>query len=89
MTRRELLTRMSSHELTEWRVYEAVEPFPAARMEAYMAQLAALIANAHRDTKARSTPYALEEFLLFRDPAPEPTPEQAATKIAAVLGGLG
>lgn len=89
MTRREVLTRMSSRELTEWQAYEAVELFPAARMEAYMAQLAALIANAHRDAKARPTPYRIEEFLLFREPEPEPTPEQTAAKIAAVLGGLG
>lgn len=87
MTRHELLARTSSRELTEWMAYEAVEPFPAQRLELYLAQVAMLIANANRDPKKRPEPFALTDFLLFREER-EPTPEEAAEKIARTLEGM-
>lgn len=80
-----MLNRMSSHELTEWMAYEAIEPFPAERNDQDIAMLAALTANANRDTKKRSQPFELVDFLLFKQ-AKEESAEDKATRFAAMFG---
>lgn len=83
MTRRELLARMPSHELTEWQAYERVEPFGEARADLRMAILAALIANTNRDPKARREPFTPADFMPFLERDRE---ADLADKIARVLG---
>lgn len=87
MPRDELLSRTSSRELTEWMAYEAVEPFPAQRLEAHLAQVAMLIANTNRDATKHPQPFTLADFLLFTERR-EPTPDEIAERNARLLEGL-
>lgn len=80
-----MLTRISSQELTEWMAYESLEPFPAERNDQDIAMLAALTANANRDTKKRSKPYELVDFLLFRE-SPEESAEDKTARFAEMFG---
>lgn len=85
MPRAELLSRMSSRELTEWMIYETLEPFPAERIDQETAMLAALTANANRDEKKRATPFQIVDFLLFKK-AKEESTEDKADRFAAMFG---
>lgn len=85
MPRAELLSRMSSRELTEWMIYESIEPFPAERNDQEFAMLAALTANANRDEKKRSKPFELVDFLLFKKAKEESTEDKTA-RFAAMFG---
>ena len=85
MPRAEMLSRMSSHELTEWMAYEALEPFPAERNDQDIAMLTALIANTNRDPKKRSKPFELVDFLLFKE-AREEDADAKAARFAAMFG---
>jgi hypothetical protein len=76
---------MSSHELTEWMAYEAIEPFAAERNDQDIAMLAALTANANRDPKKRSQPFELVDFLLFKEKREESADDKAA-RFAAMFG---
>lgn len=49
MTVDELLDRTSSQELSEWRAYCSIEPLPNERQEMLLANIAAVLVNAHRD----------------------------------------
>jgi hypothetical protein len=49
MTVDELLDRTSSQELSEWRAYHSIEPFPSEREEMLLANIAAILTNVHRD----------------------------------------
>ncbi len=80
-----MLTRMSSQELTEWLVYESIEPFAAERNDLDVAMLATLTANANRDPKKRSEPFKIVDFLLFKE-AKEESAEEKAARFAAMFG---
>lgn len=80
-----MLSRMSSHELTEWMAYEAIEPFAAERNDQDIAMLAALTANANRDPKKRAAPFELVDFLLFKEKREESAEDKAA-RFAAMFG---
>lgn len=83
----ELLSRISARELTEWRAFFSIEPPPDQRLEVYMAQLTAVLAEIHRDRKARKDPFSIADFHLFQDVATaEPDTETKAKKFAAMLG---
>jgi len=87
----ELLSRISARELTEWRAYFSLEPPPDQRLEVYMAQLTAVLAEIHRDRKARTQAFTVRDFMLYQD-AEEPVeldPEAAMAAFVGMLGGSG
>jgi Protein of unknown function (DUF4035) len=79
----ELLDSISGPELLQWSEYYAVEPFGEMRDDFRSAQVCAILANSNRDRKARPEPFALTDFLLFRQADPEPEtasdPDEGAT----------
>lgn len=63
MTVEELLSRISSHELTEWMAFASLEPFGEERADYRMAIMLAKLLEPHRDTKKHRKPFTPEEFL--------------------------
>lgn len=61
----ELEATLSASEWLDWLRYFAVEPYGAPALDVIQAQLRSLIANIHRNDKARSEPFEPREFLLF------------------------
>lgn len=59
-----MLRGMSWRQFREWQAYAELEPFDEARGDIRVALLACLLANIHRDSKKRSVPYELTDFLL-------------------------
>lgn len=84
MTRHELLTRMSSQELSDWMVYERVEPFGQER--AAMALLTALTANIYRDPRRKPTAYTPDDFLFASDADEIPVEQRVAAAFGAPTG---
>jgi hypothetical protein len=74
-TVRELVERMTLHELAEWKAYDMIEPFGEGRLNLSLGNFAALTANINRDPK-RGEPFALEDFVPFHQKAPLPPPRQ-------------
>lgn len=83
-----MLDSVSSRELTEWQAYAQLEPFGEERADYRAATIAMLIANANRDSKKRSKPYTIDDFMLFRDAIETPGLSDAdvAEKVAAAMG---
>ena len=70
----ELEATLSASEWLDWLRFFALEPYGAPAMDVVQAQLRSLIANVHRNDKARSDPFEPREFLLFSEPEkPEPS----------------
>lgn len=63
MTVAELLSRISSRELTEWMALDAIEPVGDRRLDVLAAIQMALIANINRDRKKRKNPYSAADFM--------------------------
>ena len=59
----ELLSEISSRELSEWMAYERLEPFGEKRADLRSAIVASTVANTARDEKKRRRPYTPEEFM--------------------------
>lgn len=77
----EAQARISSAEFAEWVAFAQLEPFGSSREDARAGVVAALIANANRDTEKRSTPFEPADFFstLGEGAAPaqqEQTPEE-------------
>lgn len=77
MTRRELLARMDSEEITEWMAYYRLEPFGEYRADIRNAMLCQLIAQVNSTGKR----FKLAQFMpvFFRKPQ---TDEEAKAKLA-------
>lgn len=86
MTVEEMLTRMSSRELTEWMAYAQLEPFGEARGDLRAGIVASTIANANRDAKKQPHPYTPHQFMPLVE-EPEPDAEMVASKALAAFGG--
>jgi hypothetical protein len=73
MTVDELLSRISSRELTEWRSFSSKEPIGDARSDFQTALLAALIANGSRDPSKKPEPFSPLDFVVdfWREPEDE------------------
>lgn len=66
-TQGELLDRLTSEELTEWMVYDAMEPIGQHRLDYGFGILSALVANVNR--KKGGKPFRPIDFMPFlRDP---------------------
>ena len=78
MTVRELLSRIDSHELSEWIAYQGIEPFGEERADLRSGIIAAVTANAWRGKgdKAMSP----QDFMPFYEkPEPVRSPEREQT----------
>lgn len=71
----ELLSRISSHELTEWMAYDTIEPFGHAIDQRMAAQIVAAIYNVNRDPKKGKLLDA-DDFMLKRVEKEEMTDAQ-------------
>jgi hypothetical protein len=65
MTVDELLSRMSSEELTEWMAYDRLEPIGFYRLDMVGGILASMLANQNR--KRGSQAYKPQDFMPFLD----------------------
>lgn len=85
---KELLDRIGSRELSEWMVYEQMEPFGDTLIDMHAAQIAYLLAETNRDTKKRKDPFKPDEFSLrFREPKTQRQDARASLiKLASALG---
>lgn len=91
---------MPSSEYETWREFYEIEPWGLAVQDSLTAGLAALLANVHRDVKARPKPFQIKEFRLFAEPEPEQlgvvftpegllaTPEQHSEMVLALFAGM-
>jgi hypothetical protein len=75
----EMLSNVSSREISEWQAFEAENGPIWLRPDWGPALVASTVANIYRDTKRRPDPYELKEFLAGGVPDFEQTPEQMAT----------
>jgi len=81
MTVAELGRRMSSEEVSEWRAYEAIEPFGERRADYRTASLCLVVALASGAKNVE-----LEDFLLSRDDAEVTNAEPDIIGLAHALG---
>jgi hypothetical protein len=75
----EMLSTVSSREISEWQAYEAEHGPVWLRPDWGSALVACTLANIHRDSKRHPDPFGMEEFLIGGVPDFEQTPEQMAT----------
>jgi hypothetical protein len=66
----ELLSGISSRELSEWRAYYELEPFGEERSDLRSGTIAAVVANTARDPKKRRRPYKASDFMHRFDQEP-------------------
>lgn len=66
----ELLDSISADELIDWAEMNQFFPFDARMADIHNAHQIATLANINRDTKQRSEPYNIDDFVLFRLPTP-------------------
>lgn len=59
----QLLSEISSQELTEWRAYSLLEPFGEPLADQRHGIALAALANLHRDPARRREPYQPEDFI--------------------------
>jgi hypothetical protein len=62
-TPRELLTGVSSEDITEMIAFNQLEPFGALQEEFKAGAICAVIANVNRDPKRRANPYTAADFM--------------------------
>lgn len=67
MTVGELLSRISSRELSEWAAYFRLEPWGCEVEDWRFGMLASVIANVNRDSKKRRRPYEPQDFMPRRE----------------------
>ena len=90
MTVGEMLTRMSSRELSEWMAYATLEPFGEERADLRAGIVASTVANVHRGKGDKPIPPT--DFLpKFWEEEPDDEPPEALPpeEIAAKLDALG
>ncbi len=80
---RELLSRLSSKEVTDWQAFSAIEPFGEEREDIRAAMVACTVANALRSSK--SPPCKIKDFMLNF----EPPKQQSKQDMKAILMGVG
>ena len=83
---------IDSSEFSEWIAFYRLEPWGDAVADIRHGIVASLIANAHRDGKARPTPFTPDDFICWTEPDPEPASlvlfDDPNAQSEAVIGGL-
>jgi hypothetical protein len=94
MTVREMLARIDSAELTEWRAFYELEPFGDLIADQRHGIATAVLANVNRDSKRKPDPYVAADFIPWHEShrkPPEPTlladPKQHAQLVKRTLFG--
>jgi hypothetical protein len=94
MTVREMLARIDSHELTEWRAFYELEPFGGLIEDQRHGIATATLANVNRDSKRKLDAYEPRDFIPWHEShrkPPEPTlladPKQHAQLVKRTLFG--
>jgi hypothetical protein len=64
-TVRQLLTEISSQELTEWAAYYRLEPFGEMLADQRHGIATSVLANVNRDPKQRREPYKAKDFIYW------------------------
>lgn len=87
MTVSELLSRISSRELTEWRAYYGLEPFGEDRADLRAGIVASTMANVFR--KSGTKPYKAQDFMPRFEKTQQDWREQleVVKAINATMGG--
>jgi len=91
MTHAELLTRISSRELSEWMALYSIEMFGQDRVELLLAQLLALTANVHRgdDDEPMSAMDFMPWWPVEQAERDVQSPEQMLALIEALNAAMG
>jgi hypothetical protein len=74
---------LSSAEFAEWYAYFQVEPFGADGDDRRMARMAAILANANRNTETHPQPFLEREFRLDVQPEPPQTEDDVERELLA------
>jgi hypothetical protein len=82
----ELEHSLSASEWLDWLRFFALEPYGAPAMDVIQAQLRALLANIHRNEKARSEPFEPREFLIFSNAQVNEAADQSESSPALING---
>ena len=82
----ELSRALTEQELTEWIAYYNMEPFGEYRADLRSAQICQILANAHRDSSKKPTPFTIRDFMLFNRAVV--TKKQSADEIRNVMMAL-
>ncbi|WP_449413218.1 phage tail assembly protein T [Pandoraea soli] len=82
----ELEANLTSSEWLDWLRFFAIEPYGTPLTDVVQAQLRSMLANIHRNDKARPTPFDAREFLLFMESAPAES--EAESKAPERINGL-
>lgn len=77
----ELLERLDSYELTEWQIFDGIEPIGFARTDYNAGMICSLLANANR--RKGSPPITPSEFMPFVE-----KPEDSMTDIEKAIEGF-
>lgn len=81
MTVGEMLSRMSSKELTEWMAFASIEPIGESRQDLRIAMLCTLVYNA---IKGKGKAAKIDDFVLKFDPPKK----QSMEEMQAILKGM-
>lgn len=85
-----MLHDLDSVEISEWQAYEAYNgPLGELRFDYLFASVAHMLAEINRDEKKRSTPFKVEDFLIFKPEleADEEEPWEKTMRAMKALGG--
>lgn len=79
---------MSSREFAEWQAYYRLEPFGPDRQDAGHAITSMVVAETNRDSKKRSQPYTVQDFLpiFSEEQAEQVSRDQLESKVRAAFG---
>jgi hypothetical protein len=62
-----MLARIPLSLFYEWAEYAELEILSDVAMDAHLARIACILANAHRDRRKRTRPFELKEFMFLKD----------------------
>jgi flagellar basal body rod protein FlgC len=89
MTVEELLSRISSRELTEWMAFFSIEgPTGDERDDWRAGMIASTIANVNRDSKKKGSPYKPQDFMPKYEQQPAPEQRQADPGLLGFVQGM-
>jgi hypothetical protein len=81
----ELEERIESHELTEWQIYEAIEPFGEQRADLRAGIIASTIANVNRGKGQKA--FTATDFMPYLEKEQEQSAEDATVAALMELQG--
>lgn len=91
MTVHDLLSHISSQELSEWMAYYALEPWGCQIDDQRSGLVASVIANVNRDAKRRPAPYQVDDFMPKRggEPREQKNWQQLLKTVELINAALG